>query len=207
MIRISAWANVRNYTVSRNGSEVLKLAGTSVDSFADDAYRALNIQYPKYFKMDNLAKLGMLALEVLTQQKKLSERFAPAGMAVVLANRSASLDVDYRYFETTKQFASPALFVYTLSNIVAGEMCIRHGIKGENAFFVMPEFDAAQLHTYVEMVFAEAGVQACVAGWVEVLGDQHDVFLYLAETQAAESAPAHTTDSITKLYRGQPWNN
>ncbi|NJM26059.1 MAG: 3-oxoacyl-ACP synthase [Bacteroidia bacterium] len=207
MIRISACATIRNYTVSRNGLDVLTLTGTDVASFADDAYRALNLQYPKYFKMDNLAKLGMLALEVLTQQQKLSERFASDAIGVVLANKSSSLDVDRRYFETTKQLASPALFVYTLANIVAGEMCIRHGIKGENAFFVMPEFDPVQLHTYVEMVFGEAGAEACVAGWVEVLGDQHDVFLYLAEIKAAENALPHTTDSITKLYRGQSWNN
>jgi hypothetical protein len=100
-----------------------------------------------------------------------------------------------------KTMASPALFVYTLPNIVAGEICIRNKIKGENAFFVWPRFEVEQMHDYVEMVMATPNTQACIAGWVDVMGSQHEVFLYLAEKMKRENAIEHTTGQLQKLYQ------
>ncbi|MCK7560110.1 hypothetical protein MKQ70_36410 [Chitinophaga sedimenti] len=90
-------------------------------------------QYQKFHKMDLLSKLGWLSTEVLLQDISLSQ-YAPEDIALVFANRSASLDTDERYYETVSDIASPALFVYTLPNIVIGEISIRHKLKGENAF-------------------------------------------------------------------------
>ena len=129
------------------------------------------------------------------------QRYAAQQVAMVLSNAHASLDTDLQYYQSTKTMASPALFVYTLTNIVTGELCIRHGIKGENAFFVFPHFDAVQLCEYAEMVMASGKTQACVAGWVDVMGDQHDVFLYLMEKQGNENALQHSADQIQKLYQ------
>ena len=75
--------------------------------------------------------------------------YKPEDIGVVLANANSSLDTDIKYFETVKDIASPALFVYTLPNIVIGEICIRHNFKGENAFFIFEEFDAGFIQQYV----------------------------------------------------------
>jgi 3-oxoacyl-(acyl-carrier-protein) synthase len=166
----------------------------------DSAFATLSIAYPKYYKMDRLSKLGFLAAEVLLKDIRLVEKYGPERIAVVLANSNSSLDTDLKYFESTRNIASPALFVYTLSNIVAGEICIRHGIKGENAFFVLPEFDASRLFKYAEIVMSTGKTDACIAGWVDVLGDQHDVFLYLLEKSKNEGLE-HTAEQLQKLYR------
>jgi hypothetical protein len=53
----------------------------------------------------------------------------------------------------------------------------------------------------VELVMATDRTQACLAGWVDVLGDQHDVFLYLLEKQQPAGTPEHTAEQLRKLYQ------
>jgi len=172
----------------------------NLDEFMDSAFVSLSIAYPKFYKMDRLSKLGFLGSEVLLKDQKLLETYGAERIAVVMSNSNASLDTDLKYFESTKTIASPALFVYTLSNIVAGEICIRQGIKGENAFFVLPQFDATRLFEYAEIVMASPKTEACIAGWVDVLGEQHDVFLYLLE-KSEDGGLAHTAEQLQKLYQ------
>ncbi len=150
--------------------------------------------------MDRLAKLGFLASEILIGKSSVKQNYNASQIALVLANAHASLDTDLRYLESTKTMASPSLFVYTLSNIVAGEICIRHGIKGENAFFVQPAFDANFMAHYVNQLLTETKTEMCVAGWVDVLGEHHDVFLYLAEKNKNGNAREHTGEELQKLY-------
>ncbi|HEV8513410.1 MAG TPA: hypothetical protein VGQ59_09035 [Cyclobacteriaceae bacterium] len=141
--------------------------------------------------MDTLSKLGFLASEILLSKKS----YATDSIALVLSNSSSSLDTDKRYWETVKIHASPSLFVYTLPNIVMGEICIRHGIKGESIFFVTPKFDAEWITSYVDLLWNEENIKYCLAGWVEVMGDQADVFLYLADKSSVQSA-----NKISELY-------
>lgn len=57
-----------------------------------------------------------------------------------MANRSASLDSDRRHQAIIDAGdgcgASPAVFVYTLPNIMLGQVAIKHGLKGESTFCV-----------------------------------------------------------------------
>ena len=75
-------------------------------------------------------------------------------MALVLSNKSASLDTDRKHQETINNkdsyYPSPGIFVYTLPNIGIGEISIRHEIRGENAFFVFDVFNAQTLFQYAE---------------------------------------------------------
>lgn len=186
----------------REGDILYNNGQGSLDEFLDNALTALSIPYPKFYKMDRLSKLGFLATEMLLKDSFLTGRYAPQEVALVLSNAHASLDTDKRYFDTLKTIASPALFVYTLANIVVGEICIRHGIKGENAFFVSESFDAGQMTDYTECVMAGTKTQACVAGWVDVMGEHHDVFLYLLEKQDSPGGMQHTASHLQKLYQG-----
>jgi hypothetical protein len=150
--------------------------------------------------MDRLSKLGFLASEAVLNEVPLFQRYTPGQVALVLSNAHASLDTDVRYFESTNTAASPSLFVYTLPNIVAGEICIRHGIKGETSFFIFPSFDAVWMSDYVNVVMASEKTQACLAGWIDVMGEHHNVFLYLAEKQRDPDALEHTAGQLQKLY-------
>ena len=201
MLYITGFSHIRNRAMFRQGELFCRDLRGSLDNFLDSAFQALDLNYPKFYKMDASSRLGFLAAEMLLKDISLREEYKPENVAVVLANAHASLDTDIRYFESMKTMASPALFVYTLANIVAGEICIRNGIKGENAFFVCPKFDAWQMHQYVELVMASDKTQACIAGWIDVMGAQHDVFLYLAEKKKRENAPTHSLVQLQKLYQ------
>ncbi len=196
---IQRHCSFRNKVISIGGKIVYENPGSSLDEFMDSALTSLSISYPKFYKMDRLSKLGFLATEVLLKDLRLLDKYKAENVAVVISNANASLDTDLRYFESTKNIASPALFVYTLSNIVAGEICIRQGIKGENAFFVLPAFDPNRLFEYAEIVMASGKTDACIAGWVDVLGEQHDVFLYLLE-KSNNGGLEHTAEQLQKLY-------
>lgn len=201
MIFITRFAHIRNRSLFRMGELFCRDLRGTLHDFLDSAFQALAINYPKFYKMDASSKLGFLGTEMLLKDFFLTQTYKPEQIALILANAHGSLDTDIRYFESTKTMASPALFVYTLPNIVAGEICIRNGIKGENAFFVWPNFDATKMHDYVEMVMASNKTQACIAGWVDVMGSHHDVFLYLAEKQNRENAAEHTAVQLQKLYQ------
>lgn len=201
MYYITRHSRICNRRLVLQGEVVYKNEEGTLDDFMEAAFASLSIAYPKFYKMDRLSKLGFLAMELLASDSQLMQRYTAQQVALVLSNAHASLDTDFQYYQSTKTMASPALFVYTLTNIVTGELCIRHGIKGENAFFVFPHFDAVQLCEYAEMVMASEKTQACVAGWVDVMGDQHDVFLYLMEKQENENALQHSADQIQKLYQ------
>lgn len=198
---ITRFIHIRKSSLIRQGEAIYQDASGDFENFLESAFQFLSINYPKFYKMDPSSKLGLLASEMLLQGLSLKESYGAKEVGLILANAHASLDTDIRYFESTKTMASPALFVYTLPNIVAGEICIRQGIKGENAFFVWPAFDPAQMHNYVEMVMSVGNVKACIAGWIDVMGSQHDVFLYLAEKWNRGNAMEHSAVQLQKLYR------
>ena len=126
--------------------------------------------------------------------------YQPDEVAVVLANKNASLDTDLAFQDSIAKMASPALFVYTLPNIVTGEICIHQGWKGENAFFVQEAFDT-DFHTkYVDSLLQEKKTKVCLAGWVDVIGEDHDVFLYLVEKVNRVDSVEHSKEELLKLY-------
>lgn len=197
MAYISGYCLLRNRTIISEKSP--RIEAVDLNDFQNKLYEALQLAYPKFYKMDPQSKLGFLATEILLKDTPLNG-YPGDAVAVVLSNANASLDTDIRYQQSVTRAASPALFVYTLANIVTGEICIRHKFQGENAFFVSASFDAELLQTYVDQVLLQPETQACIAGWVDVLEEQHDVFLYLVEKQKRGLALAHTATQLKELY-------
>ncbi len=197
---ITSHSTLRNHRISKNGTVLFTgQAEFALDQFLTAAYEFVNPGYPKFYKMDHLAKLGFLACEVLLQNRKVNEEASADKVAVVLSNASSSLDTDRKYLKSTKQIASPALFVYTLPNIVLGEICIRHGLKGENGFFIFEQFNPEFIAGYVDQVM-QRGAQQCIAGWVETNEEAYGVFLYLTEKEKKDVGLDHTSETISKLY-------
>lgn len=206
MTFITATSRIRQQRIFHNGKIIFQDGAPGLDDFLIKAYDKFAVHYPKYYKMDPLSKLGFIGAEVLLREMSI-KKYPAGSVSLVLANAQASLDTDRRYHRASQAAPSPALFVYTLPNIVAGEICIRHGIKGENAFFVMPEFDAAWIAGYTDLVLAQESTQACIAGWVDVMDEHHDVFLYLAEKENRGISLEHTTENLTALYQQELWNS
>lgn len=196
---------IRDQNIVLDGKVIFSEKNSDLDAFLLNAYTSLKVDYPKFYKMDNLSKLGFLAAEMLLKDRGLLNDYAPEQVALVLSNAHSSTDTDRRYTLSSKTAPSPALFVYTLPNIVAGEICIRHKIKGENAFFVAPAFDPELMADYVDIVMA-GDTGASIGGWVDVLGGHYDVFLYLHEKNKAGLAE-HTAGQLKELYNTTLWNS
>ena len=164
-------------------------------------YRHLNGQYPKFYKMDSLSKLGWLANEILLQASFNKEKYKPDEVGIVLSNANSSLDTDIRYYDTTKTMASPALFVYTLPNIVIGEISIRHQFKGENAFFIFDNFNAEFIEQYVSNLINNNILQCCICGWVDVLNNNYNATLFLIEKDKSINSVNFTKENLNKIYQ------
>jgi hypothetical protein len=180
------------------GKLIFEETGTSL-IFLDKIYTQFGIAYPKYHKMDNLCKLGFLAAEMLLKGREHEKKYENSETGLVLCNSHSSLDVDLRYEKTIRSGASPALFVYTLPNIVIGEISIRHHFKGENAFFVFKHFDGNFMVQYVAGLFENKLIRNCICGWVDFLKEDYRALLFLIETDNTEGAIPFTADNINKL--------
>ena len=200
---ISASCVISNFVVYKNGQPVFAEKELELPEFLIAAYRKFDLQYPKYFKMDNLSKLGWLANEILLQDGFNKEKYKAQDIGLVFSNSNSSLDTDIKYYETVKTIASPAQFVYTLPNIVIGEISIRHHFKGENAFFVFEEFDAGFIEQYVSNLFNNNILQCCICGWVDVLGDNYNATLFLIEKDKSANSVNFTKENLNKIYRLQ----
>lgn len=194
---ITGYVAIRNNSIVLNGKQVFSAPGT-LDEFLVSACETFVADYPRFYKMDKLSKAGFIAAEILLREHPLSQ-YESDQIGLVLANKNASLDTDRRFIQSVGAVPSPALFVYTLPNIVAGEISIRHKIKGENAFFVADVFDPRLIAGYVSDLFVDA-CRVCMAGWVDVLDEQHDVFLYLTEKDQAGAA-YEEAEHVSTLYR------
>ena len=163
-------------------------------------YQHFKFNYPKFYKMDNLSKTGWLAAEVLMTERSILN-YKAEDIGIVLANKNSSLDTDIKYFETVKTVPSPALFVYTLPNIVLGEISIRHHLKGENALFIFEKFEAGFIQQYVQTLFNTNAVQACICGWLDFFAPNCEAVICLVENASENSSPAFTEKNINNLYQ------
>lgn len=201
MNSIKCYSSIYNNIIYYNGELLLDLPSDSFEQFADKAYRLIQFNYPKFHKMDHLSKLGFLTSEVLLQGISLKEKYDENKIGVVLSNKNSSLDTDVKYFNLVKKgVASPAIFVYSLPNIVIGEICIKNGIKGENTFFVSDSYDISSQVDYVGSLLRTDILDACICGWVELIEEKYRSFLYIVEKGEHKSTIPYTPENIERLY-------
>jgi hypothetical protein len=184
---ITASCTIAGHVVHKDGKAVFENKGADLPGFLLAVYQHFRINYPRFYKMDNLSKLGWLASELLLSGQTPGAH-RPENIGILLTNANASLDTDLKYYETVKDIPSPSLFGYTLPNIVIGEICIRNNIKGESSFFVTPGFDAGFIKGAVGILLDTGILEACICGWVDLLGEDYTAVLFLVEKISNESA-------------------
>lgn len=167
-------------------------------------YRDLGCSYPKFFKMDLLCKWAWVAAEALLQSAQTScyEGLDKTKIAVVLSTSHGCLDVDRRYRQSMQGIPSPALFVYTLSNIMLGEICIRHGFQGEQACLVNDTLDADELCFWVNDLLQHRDMDACLCGWVDVSDKRQQVTLFWLSKE--EGGLAFAPEVVRLLHQNAP---
>ncbi|MFO8145944.1 MAG: hypothetical protein ACQEQB_02375 [Bacteroidota bacterium] len=171
--KISDFVRIRDQRIFQ-GEKLFFSSENTGQEFLKESYNFLNISYPKFHKMDALCKLGILATELLFENKEI-----PTDTALVFSNSASSLETDKRHKKLMESTVSPAVFVYTLPNIVLGEISIKYSLQSENAFFVSDKFNARLLSDYSEILLDSLKASAVVCGWIEWKNAEYDVFLCL----------------------------
>lgn len=196
---IQSYITIQNNEIVLNGTSIFKIEPTDFGDFSKQAYRNFDIQYPKFFKMDALSKLAFLGSELLLSPITSAEQ--ENNMALVLANKSSSLDTDVKYQESISDkenyFPSPAVFVYTLPNICLGEISIRHQLKSENSFFIFEDFNTEFMSNYSDILLNTNKADMVLCGWVEFFNDSYKAFLC---TISKDKNATYKNENINTLY-------
>jgi hypothetical protein len=198
---ITASCTIHRGVVSKDGLKVFENNNTYLAGLLVSIYQHFKLNYPKYYKMDNLSKLGWLAAEILLKDSFPQNNYKPEDTGIILANANSSLDDDINYFNTTKDIPSPSLFVYTLPNIVIGEICIRNNFKGEHAFFIQDTFDAGFIEQQVNYLLDKNILQACICGWIDVLEREYKAVLFLVEKEKGENPVLFSAENMDSIFR------
>jgi hypothetical protein len=184
---ITRYCSINPEKVSVNKTKLLENAGSEPENLLKTLYRHLFIQYPKFFKMDPLSKLAFLSAEILLKDMDVTTRYPLEEIGMILLNASSSLETDEKHQESISDrgnyFPSPSVFVYTLPNIMTGEIAIRHKIKGENAVIISEKPDAQTIFQFVDELFSRKRVSCCITGWVESYHDRLSSCLMLVENE------------------------
>ena len=151
-------------------------------------YKQIIGNYPKYYKMDGLCRLGFVASELLLKAERDEGSFTEdtnKTRAIVFFNRSSSIASDKKYLasivEKDNYFPSPSVFVYTLPNIVTGEIAIRNGYHGETSFYILPHKNELLMQDIIETTFMDEQTTSVLTGWLDYEDSEHfEADLYIA---------------------------
>ncbi len=198
---ISSYCKIKNGTVIVNNNEVFRSEANDLKSVVKEIYRSIKPGYAKFFKMDDISKLGFIAAELMLKDTNLKNRYNDSEIGIVLSNSSSTIVTDSEFQDTIQDnnnyFPSPAIFVYTLPNIMIGEISIRHKFQGENAFFLNEKFDSIFISNYVNSLINNGKIKACLTGWVEYSENGYEALIYLVEQ---DGNTEHTEENINIIY-------
>ena len=160
--------------------------GQEHHSLLTTLYKQMIGNYPKFYKMDGLSRLGFVASEILLNAEKGDtdvERREEEGerlleeRAIIFFNHSSSIASDRNYKESINDknnyFPSPSIFVYTLPNIVTGEIAIRNHFHGETSFFILPDKDERMMEEILQASCRDAQSKSFLTGWIDYEDERH----------------------------------
>lgn len=160
--------------------------GKEHHSLLTSLYKQMIGNYPKFYKMDGLSRLGFVASEILLNAEKGDtdvERREEEGerlleeRAIIFFNHSSSIASDRNYKESINDknnyFPSPSIFVYTLPNIVTGEIAIRNHFQGETSFFILPDKDERMMEEILQASCRDAQSKSFLTGWIDYEDERH----------------------------------
>lgn len=148
--------------------------GKEHHSLLTSLYKQMIGNYPKFYKMDGLSRLGFVASEILLNAEK---EETDEERAIIFFNHSSSIASDRNYKESIKDkdnyFPSPSIFVYTLPNIVTGEIAIRNHFQGETSFFILPDKDERMMEEILQASCRDAQSKSFLTGWIDYEDERH----------------------------------
>lgn len=183
---ITSYCSINKDRIITHGTADVVSGFADYPSLIKELYVKNGIQYPKFYKMDNLSKLAFVTSEMLISGTNLKERYSDDSVGVFLTTAHSSLDTDCRYAESIRDdaayYPSPSIFVYTLPNIMIGEICIRNAFRGENNLFINGDPSDEMIINYVSGLFSRGKIKACIFGSVDLFLSDFSSHLFLIET-------------------------
>lgn len=172
-MRISATVEINAGEVLVNDSTVFSDKSADFGTFIREAFKSRGENNMKFYKMDDLCKLGYVAAAWLLDGIEFGEE--ECGM--VLSGKYGCLDTDMKHQQIIDKegdaASSPAVFVYTLPNVVAGEISIRHHIKGENTWFWSDDRTMSDLKHYASLMAGASDLRYCIIGHLDFLNGEY----------------------------------
>lgn len=148
--------------------------GKEHHSLLTSLYKQMIGDYPKFYKMDGLSRLGFVTSEILLNAEKGE---TDKERAIIFFNHSSSIASDRNYKESINDkdnyFPSPSIFVYTLPNIVTGEIAIRNHFHGETSFFILPDKDERMMEEILQASCLDAQSKSFLTGWIDYEDERH----------------------------------
>lgn len=148
--------------------------GKEHHSLLTSLYKQMIGNYPKFYKMDGLSRLGFVASEILLNAEKGE---TDKERAIIFFNHSSSIASDRNYKESINDkdnyFPSPSIFVYTLPNIVTGEIAIRNHLHGETSFFILPDKDERMMEEILQASCLDDQSKSFLTGWIDYEDERH----------------------------------
>lgn len=148
--------------------------GKEHHSLLTTLYKQMIGNYPKFYKMDGLSRLGFVASEILLNAEKGE---TDKERAIIFFNHSSSIASDRNYKESINDkdnyFPSPSIFVYTLPNIVTGEIAIRNHFHGETSFFILPDKDERLMEEILQASCRDDQSKSFLTGWIDYEDERH----------------------------------
>lgn len=102
-------------------------------------FASVSEPYMKFSKMDDYCRLGTTAVQLLLDKAGGVSQYDPYEIALIVNTDTGCIESDLAHWDniTADEYvSSPAIFVYTLPNVVAGEICIKNKFKGEGVTLV-----------------------------------------------------------------------
>jgi len=199
-LKIKAYCSISDNKVMLKDQLLFEDKGTDFATFIKLAYKKMDTNYPKFFKMDDLSKLGFLAADILLKPLA-TDSESTQNIALAFSNSASSLETDRKHqdsiIDKENYFPSPAIFVYTLPNICLGEISIKHRLYSENSFFIFNHFNAGYLYDYATSLINTGKADEVLCGWINCDAEDYEAFLFLVST---EGSIAHNKEEIIKLY-------
>ena len=148
-----------------------------------DLYKRVVGDYPRFYKMDLLSRLGFLTAELLLKADEDNDKTEISECAAVLFGHHGSVVADRNYLRTIATpedfYPSPERFIYTLPNIVIGEIAIRHQLHAETTFIYLPRYNESELQHLIQVYAERLPSKYLLTGWMDAEDDEN----YFAKMQ------------------------
>ena len=176
---ISSYCHITTSNYSVNGNDRNTFKESSINGVLSELYSSLRIKYSKFHKMDQLSKIGFIGTELIKNETPEIESYGENEIALLFSNKRSSANTDINFLNSYKDggIPSPSLFVYTLPNILIGEISIRNKWFGENMFTISKEFDANYFSNYCNILLNK-NTEAALCGWVNVDDNKIEAFFF-----------------------------